>query len=160
MEIVDPKRRYSQEKTVNRSCTRYYWLSIECTSSRKIHVCKQIFLRTLGYKSDKVLTTAAASADMHGFDNGDKRGKHELSNKLTGAELEFLVNHIKSFNPCISHYRREHAPNRLYLPPELSAVDMHADYEGECENQNIRCVAYNKYTKVIIIIKYKLRKTR
>ena len=35
-----------------------------------------------------------------------------------------------SYDPRISHYRRAHAPRRLYLPPELSIAAMHKNYLG------------------------------
>ena len=37
---------------------------------------------------------------------------------------------MMSFDPSISHYRRVHAPNRLYLPSELSINKMFKDYEA------------------------------
>lgn len=44
------------------------------------------------------------------------------------CDLEPIKCHINSFNPCVAHYRREHAPNRKYLPNEISASFMHSDF--------------------------------
>ena len=33
-----------------------------------------------------------------------------------------------SYHPTLPHYRRAHAPNRLYLPPGLNATIMYHDY--------------------------------
>ena len=32
---------------------------------------------------------------------------------------EKIKQHIESYNPAVSHYRREHAPNRRYLDAHL-----------------------------------------
>ena len=60
----------------------------------------------------------------------DRRGKHTPPNKLDEKYLKDIDNHIMSFDPSISHYRRVHAPNRLYLPSELSINRMFKDYEA------------------------------
>lgn len=51
-----------------------------------------------------------------------------------------LEKHVKSFHPCVSHYRREHAPHRLYLPSDISIVQMHKDFAEQ--NKNIKCSYY------------------
>ncbi|GBO44048.1 hypothetical protein AVEN_61152-1 [Araneus ventricosus] len=47
----------------------------------------------------------------------DKRGKHPKPKKI---ERSIIINHIESYNPSIAHYRREHAPNRRYLPNDVT----------------------------------------
>lgn len=54
-----------------------------------------------------------------------RRGTYERVNKI---DREINKNHINSFNPCISHYRREHAPNRLYLPSDVTITMMHKQF--------------------------------
>ena len=48
--------------------------------------------------------------------------------------------HLNSFNPAISHY----APNRLYLSPELTAVEIHADYLEESAKVGMKSVSYQR----------------
>lgn len=36
-------------------------------------------------------------------------------------DIEKIKLHINLFNPTVAHYRREHAPNRKYLPNEINA---------------------------------------
>ena len=60
---------------------------------------------------------------------GDKRGKDQAPNKTRGKLLQIVDSHIRSFNPSISHYRRAHAPNRLYISPEYSAQKMFEDFK-------------------------------
>ena len=35
---------------------------------------------------------------------------------------------IEGFHPTTSHYRREHAPNRRYLPSDINTAFMHKDF--------------------------------
>lgn len=37
--------------------------------------------------------------------------------------------HVFLYNPTISHYRREHAPNRLYLPTDITEKQMYQEYQ-------------------------------
>ena len=45
------------------------------------------------------------------------------------TQHDAIDRHIKSYNPCISHYRREHTPNRLYLPHGLTVKSMHENFK-------------------------------
>lgn len=71
----------------------------------------------------------------------DQRGRHEPANKL---DLEPLYAHIESFNPTVSHYRREHAPCRRYLPSDISIKLMFADYL----EKGHKC-GYDNYRKAV-----------
>jgi len=51
-----------------------------------------------------------------------------------------------SFNPSISHYRRKHAPNRLYISPEFNASMMHKDF---CDSNPDVKVSYTYYYQKI-----------
>lgn len=42
------------------------------------------------------------------------------NNNFRTFDREIIINLIKTYNPCISHYRRHNAPNILYLPKELT----------------------------------------
>lgn len=55
-----------------------------------------------------------------------KRGKYKRSTEKRHA----IEKHIMSYGPTVSHYRREHAPNRYYLPSDLSASDMYKDFQN------------------------------
>ena len=56
------------------------------------------------------------------------------AHKLPEISLNFIQSHIKSYHPCVSHYRWEHAPQQLYLPPELSITEMYNDYKLKVQN--------------------------
>lgn len=57
-----------------------------------------------------------------------------------------IVQHIKTFKPSTSHYRREHAPNRLYLPSDLTIRKMHSDFK--IKNPNFAC-SYELYREEV-----------
>jgi hypothetical protein len=73
----------------------------------------------------------------------DKRGKHVPSNKLNA---ELITSHIRSYNPNVSHYRREHAPNRLYLPDSLTIREMHNNFK---EKYPSSLCSYTTYRNVV-----------
>lgn len=120
-------------------------------------VCKLFFLATLGYSRtssvvQELLTTQADQISP----SGDKRGRHEPHNAL-GADCDALINaHIMSYNPAISHYRREHAPNRLYLPSELTERQMHQDFNNNHPNNKCSYVTYTRHVKKLSISFVKL----
>ena len=70
------------------------------------------------------------------------RGKHKPQNCVDEG---VILEHINSFNPQISHYRREHAPRRRYLAPEITIRSMFADFE--VKHPHYCC--YDKYRPVV-----------
>lgn len=58
---------------------------------------------------------------------------------------DIIVEHIMKFQPCVQHYRREHAPHRLYIPTDVNITLMHNDYleshsDLPCSNELNRSV--------------------
>ena len=88
-----------------------------------------MFLKTLGLKTDGMITSYLnVKLDILKGPKGllaDGRGKHECKAK---SDEESMKQHIESFHPQISHYNREHAPNRRYLDPTLNVTSMWKDY--------------------------------
>ena len=74
-----------------------------------------------------------------------KRGKHDPKHKLPQESVNDIKQHILKYNPSCSHYRRAHAPKRLYLPPELTIKEMHNDFK---ENGS-GLIHYSTYAKVV-----------
>ena len=93
-------------------------------------VCQKFFLSTLGFKSHSVLDTVVAKGKGRGeiLPLPDKRGKASPTNKFSQEDLADVQAHIMSYSPSISHYRRVHAPLRLYLPAQLTIASMHKEY--------------------------------
>lgn len=82
----------------------------------------------------------------------DQRGKHPPANKI---ERTMIEQHIEAFNPQISHYRREHAPLRRYLPSDVTVTVMYEDFMKK--NPSIKC-CYQTYRKFICDLKISFTK--
>ena len=142
-----PSRRYASNNNDNpkRKTTRTYWMATTLgTEQNKVQVCQTMFLNTLGLKTDKAIVSALKNAE---FDMvaPDRRGKNPKSHSIPAEDDEFLKSHIMSFNPALPHYRREHAPNRLYLSNEITIIEMYNDYVHECEEKGRKKYSYAKY---------------
>lgn len=111
----------------------------------KHQVCKLFFLTTLGYnrRNDKAVRNAVAENEVP----IDKRGINPNPKKINN---DVITQHIESFNPTISHYRREHAPNKKYLPSDLTVRAMYDDFCDKYTNElNGRKISYDHYRKVV-----------
>ena len=132
----------------DKSFSRLYTLPGE--DGIEVSVCKIFFLRTLGLRSDKVITTAlTGTPDDAIVPAMDRRGSHEPKNKLSDECVQALHQHVESFHPAISHYRREHAPLRRYLPPELSIREMHTNFNEASAKAGKSGVSYQRYRRVV-----------
>ena len=107
-----------------------------------------MFLSTLGLTTDKTIRTVLSkSGGSRTNDVSDKRGKAEPANKKNGETSDLVNHHILGYNPSISHYRRSHAPNRLYISPEHNISAMFKDFCRRYENVKIS-YAYYYYKKI------------
>ncbi|KAK4879048.1 hypothetical protein RN001_007194 [Aquatica leii] len=105
---------------------------------------KYFFLTTLGFNgnNDKVVCIILLNAKNFVVPVADMRCTKKPHNKI---DDEVIRQHISTFNPTISHYRREHVPRRLYLPSDLSFTAMHEDFLNK--NPNFK-YSYEKYRVV------------
>ncbi|CAH1998862.1 unnamed protein product [Acanthoscelides obtectus] len=137
-----PKRKVEGSKK-NKTFT--YFLKDSSGTTRR--VCKIFFLTTLGYKktNDWIIHSVWANANSKNQlqNDLDRRGRHPPPNKLSNKIIE---SHIDSFNPSVSHYRRVHAPNRLYLPSDLNVTLMFEDYKKRYPDY---ICSYEKYRKIL-----------
>lgn len=126
----------------NRSCQ--YFLSDEVGA--KHLVCKIFFLSTLGFKprNDKIIDSAVLETNpasiISSKNKQDKKSPHKKIN------TDVIDEHIETFNPTISHYRRKHAPKRRYLPSDITITAMYNDFI--VKNQNIK-ISYELYRKCV-----------
>ena len=90
-----------------------------------IQVCKTMFLRTLGAPTDGLLKrfveAKARSPEESIYPCIERRGRKKAT---TNPTRDAVIQHINSFNPVASHYRREHAPHRRYLETHMSIQSM------------------------------------
>ncbi|XP_031333901.1 uncharacterized protein LOC116163910 [Photinus pyralis] len=131
-------RRTTCSPNSRRSFTNEYFL--KNADGTSLRVCKTFFLATLGYEknNDKILQSLSKQTTNISSSH-DKRKGRIPANKV---DHEVIVKHIESFEPSISHYRREHAPNRRYLPSDLTITKMHEDFVKK--HQNFKC-SYDLY---------------
>ena len=122
---------------------------IHPAAGNRISVCQKMFLATLGYTTDACLLTVKEATDDTGIVHESKRGKHAPKHKLSQTDSQIMEEHIKKYNPCISHYRRENAPNRLYLPSELSIQEMYNDYKLAQQERNTVPCSYSSYQRAV-----------
>lgn len=107
-----------------RNITYKYHLNI----GEKIYeVCKVFFLGTLGYdkKNDRRVLAVMKKSIL---EQNDKRDGRNLTNSHA-IDRTLITAHIESFNPCVHHYRRVHAPNKRYLPSDLTINDMYQNFK-------------------------------
>jgi len=138
-------KRHRSADDNSRTSTLLYAFPSEEAVGKDTFVCQKFFLSTLGYSNNRVVVELMkATASTEGqtsniMPKADQRGKAVPPNK---KNQEIIESHIMSFNPQISHYHREHAPNRKYLPNNLSAAYMHSDY---CCQHPDNTVSYEVY---------------
>eukprot|EP00111_Clytia_hemisphaerica_P021639 TCONS_00063646-protein len=141
---MEPARRYADS---NKRRARKYWFP-DASGEQKF-VCKDMFISTLGYRFDKFISTALSTTSNFGVTLQDKRGKHPPKHAMSDSGKQTAIQHVMSFNPQISHYRREHAPNRLYLPSELTIQEMYEDYLDQRKENNENAMSYVQYTRIV-----------
>lgn len=121
-----------------------YYLKDE---NRNVHrVCKPFFLTTLGYKetNDWVVHHVLKNTQKDQLvSQKDRRGCQPSVNKIDRKSID---EHIESFHPCVSHYRREHAPQTKYLPSDITIKQMHKDYLFKFNNP----CSYDLYRKIVV----------
>ena len=139
----DVKRRRTEsiEKEKRRSGNIKYFLLVR---GNEVSVCQKFFLETLGYSSNQVLKTA--TKDLGKVECiKDKRGCAPSKCRISEDIIESIITHIKSYDPQISHYRRVHAPNRLYLPSTYIIFKMHEHFITNSEYS----VSYDIYRREV-----------
>ncbi|KAL1400062.1 hypothetical protein pipiens_007741 [Culex pipiens pipiens] len=127
--------------------------SLQADGGAEIEVCAWFFLNTLGYneKCNSVIYRAYAAADK------EELGAEKPEQKPSSL-TEIVKADILSYKPTISHYRREHAPNVLYLPSDLSCAKMYTSFnESRIAEQKDSC-SYNFYYKVMARLKIRFTK--
>ena len=153
VKFVTPKRRYgtaaNEDNETRRQYTREFFLSVD---GKLIAVCKKMFcqLTTLGFSTDKVIRTLQQSTNdcdvVRTYNRGGGGGGGHPPKQAPAEDHDFLMQHIKKFSPCISHYRR------LYLPSELDVAEMYEDYKTCTEESGRKCLGYITYWRQVNIL--------
>ncbi|XP_074027344.1 uncharacterized protein [Leptinotarsa decemlineata] len=107
-----------------RSESRHFTLPLAYYT--EIAVCRLTFLNTLGYSSDSVITELVHA--MKASPCGDQVKERRRGIHRPEVDRDVKRNHIKSFKPCGSHYRRKNASDVRYLPRDLTIEIMYHDF--------------------------------
>ncbi|CAH1099867.1 unnamed protein product [Psylliodes chrysocephalus] len=136
-----------KRKTVGLESRRSHTLmySLKTADGECKPVCRTFFLTTLGFhkNNDKILERFCTSSNSLLAPKPHRNRGKVPHNKLDHAIIE---KHIESFHPSISHYRREHAPKRRYLPSDVNIKDMFGDFQ--MSNRKIPC-SYDLYRSIV-----------
>lgn len=110
-----------------------------------ISVCKTMFIHTIGFKTDGSITNFVRRTANDLPCLGDKRGKQRglQMKSISEANKKNVNEHIDSYHPQVSHYNIMHAPNRRYLPPDLTINQMYKDFALKYKH-----VSYETYRKI------------
>lgn len=70
-------------------------------------VCKEFFLKTLDISHGPIENVLKGTGDAGSFQEEDRKGKHEPSNKNSDEMIQIIKTHIKSFPKTESHFSRK-----------------------------------------------------
>lgn len=127
----------------NRENSFTYFLKNDEGSS--VIICKTFYLTTLGYNRSNdsfVRMLVGRKNYLKPLPRKKQQGLH-LQKPL--IDRTPIIEHINLFGPTISHYRREHAPKRLYLPSDITISFMFKDFKEKFPNM----CSYDLYRKVV-----------
>ena len=115
-----PKRK-KNDRIIERKTSRSYYL-------KNKRVCGKFFLMVLGYRCDAVITHIFKNGHEQVTPPADDRGKQPCNKKTTDKIKDAIVEHVNTYNPHVSHYRRENCPQRRYLPPDISVTKLYKTF--------------------------------
>ena len=144
IKIVAPKRRTNGNDgcgPIRRHSVFYFFPDF---SGSYVPVCKTFYLRTLGMKSNAMVTEFVKFQTNNPLSSPvDKRGKGSTASAQ--EQNQAIIDHINSFNPQVSHYNLAHTPNRKYLDPDLSIRSLWENFNATPGRTK---TSYSKYQKV------------
>lgn len=109
-------------------------------------VCKTFYLTTLGFSktNDSFIKTLMGKTRYQlPLPRLSNQGNHLKPRK---EDYATIISHINSFDPNISHHRREHAPKKKYLPNNLTIRSMHDKFKKKYPY--IKC-SYYLYRRIV-----------
>lgn len=141
-----PKNPEQKEISTNSGATQRNNIDLNKNiPANMLSVCKTMFIHTIGFKSDSVITNFLRRTinDLPCLE--DRRGKKRGAQMKQVSENNYqkIKQHIDSYHPQVSHYNIAHAPHRKYLPSDLTVHQLHKDFKSK-GNQ----LSYETYRKV------------
>ena len=148
LHAITPKRRYTNN--VNDQLMRYdYTVKY---GDEQFSVCRKAFPAMHGISVRRVeIHQKRMRSSVTGTPIEDKRGKAPSANKITGAKLDAVHEHIKSLPTKSSHYTRSKAPHRKYLEGGPTSIkELYYMYEFWCQkvHPDVEIVKLRYYEKI------------
>ena len=123
--------------------SKFYFVQVRM---ERLRVCRKFFLETFSI-GKKYLELALRCKSATNTVVGDRRGKHEPSNKFPPVVLQHAISHIKLFPHYSSYYSRAHTKKR-YLHPDLNVSEMYTLYKEQC-TKTAKCpISYPSYHSI------------
>lgn len=163
-----PKRRRVDSFDVSKKNeTRFYYLPEGRSTGGVLEVCKQFFLRTLGYRWDKIIMTLSRTTPRgECVSVPDQRGKNTPAHNLRPVVMDSVKSYIKALmqsaktngNPLVSDSRGPtgsgssskskvaRSPNVL-VPYGLTVKDLYDDYKTKHSDHKISLQVFRKIYK-------------
>lgn len=69
-------------------------------------------------------------------------------------DRKLIEKHVETFRPSVSHYRREHAPNKRYLSSDLSIRELHKDFLKMHPSVKCSYEVYRKHVSTVMNISF------
>ena len=142
---VKERRKENQESTADQKKTETYEWSLPDANMSKITVCKGLYLTTLGFSPNTAesVINAVQKVDVCSGEGTSGGHRHTPSNK---NDTDAIKRHINKCHHIKHHYRYQHAPNRFYLPADITIKMMHNDFLQNPENKGC---SYETFRKVM-----------
>ncbi|KAG5893944.1 hypothetical protein JTB14_009691 [Gonioctena quinquepunctata] len=91
-------------------------------------------------------------SELKHTENSENEAQHSEEDRRTQSakkkiDYDSEDAYIESFQPFISHYRREHAPNRRYLPSDISISVMFETFKSQYPDMKASYEAYRLRVK-------------
>ena len=155
--IPKKRSRIRENPKKKRNNSRIYSLNV---NSNDIAVCSKFFLGTLGYKKDNVISTlfnkqTPTKSKLSASDFPDMWGRHAPIHKKIESTRQSIIDHIESYHPSVSHYRRKHAPLRRYIPSGMAVAEMYSNYKEKHPDEKL---CYELYRKIFVSMKISFTK--
>lgn len=154
----DPKRRTSLDNPLRRMETRRFFLPND--NEEKMEVCKGFFLRTLGFKWDKMVDTICKTTEKGQIDvKPDMRGKkgpaHKLKEEVTTSVENYVRSIVQAAKPTydgVAEQIEQESVNKdkdqdIFVPYGLTMKNFHIDYKGKHSQHKIGYESFRKIFK-------------
>ena len=124
--VNKPKRKYTKKEVSD--AVRYEY-SVKF-HDKEFVICRNAFHSVHGISAKRcIIQQQRMRASPTGTPISDKRGQGPSANKITGAKLECVFEHIESLPTTSSHYTRARCPHRKYLEAGGTVKLMFDKYE-------------------------------